>query len=118
MTLEDVTPPTLASSIAVETSERFNNDCDLTLKEILGVGGEGYVQMAVQESLNRHVAVKRILGDWSHPKKIDHLISEARLAGALEHPNIIPIHMLAQTSEGEVLLLMKRVEGTYPNFNL
>jgi eukaryotic-like serine/threonine-protein kinase len=111
MTLEHMTPPILASPSVTEPTESLNNDCDLTLKEILGVGGEGYVQMAVQESLNRHIAVKRILGDWSHSKKIKNLISEARLAGALEHPNIIPIHMLAQTSEGEVLLLMKRVEG-------
>ena len=84
---------------------------DLSLKEILGVGGSGYVQLGIQHVLKRDVAVKRISGNWRHSKKAEELISEARLAGSLEHPNIIPIHLLAQHQDGEPLIIMKRVEG-------
>ena len=99
--------------------ENFKGDqYDIIFKGLLGIGGEGYVQLGVQNSLHRHVAIKRISGNWRSSQQVNHLISEARLTGSLEHPNIIPIHMLAQTTEGEPLILMKRVEGQSWSKNL
>ena len=84
---------------------------DLIIDETIGLGGAGYVQKGIQSSLGREVAIKRIKGEWNNEKQMLRLIQEAQLAGRLEHPNIIPIHLLAQTQEGEPLLIMKKVEG-------
>ena len=86
-------------------------DTDLSFGKVLGVGGSGYVQLAWQHALEREVAVKRISGDWKTSTKIHSLIKEARLTGSLEHPNIIPIHLLGQGEDGEPLIVMKKVEG-------
>ncbi|MCA9573515.1 MAG: serine/threonine protein kinase, partial [Myxococcales bacterium] len=39
------------------------------------------------------------------------LLREARVTGALEHPNIVPVHALLTSEEGAPLMVMKRVEG-------
>ena len=100
--------PSRSDSILCKPSPRGP---DLSLGEVLGTGGLGYVQVGRQHALKRDVAVKRISGDWRISHKAESLISEARLAGSLEHPNIIPIHLLAQSETGEPLIVMKRVEG-------
>jgi eukaryotic-like serine/threonine-protein kinase len=84
--------------------------CPLIIDGLLGIGGEGFVQLASQTSLNRAVAVKRVI-NRTRPGLTQRLIAEAKLTGSLEHPNIIPIHALVKTSEGEPLIIMKRVEG-------
>lgn len=83
----------------------------LVLGGMLGKGGAGFVQVAWQTSLERDVAVKRIRQRPPGKVLVDALIHEARLSGALEHPNIIPVHDLGRAANGEPLLVMKRVEG-------
>lgn len=84
---------------------------DLELMGDLGEGGMGRVELAHQRSLHREVAVKRIKPERLSPKTLAALLQEARVTGALEHPNIIPVHALGRDAVGRPLMVMKRVEG-------
>lgn len=86
---------------------------DLSLGAKIGDGGMGVVHVARQRALERDVAVKIVRAGRARERDeamID-LVREARVAGALEHPNIVPVHALARSETGEVLLIMKRIEG-------
>lgn len=71
----------------------------------------GRVLLARQHSLSRDVAVKTL----HDPNIIEHreiLLREAKITGGLEHPGIIPVHLLGVDSQGVPVLVMKRIEGT------
>ena len=85
----------------------------------IGEGGMGTVWEARQRSLERDVAVKGIKRELDGPIGRAQLLREARVTGALEHPNIIPVHALVRgttsagaAQDGAPLMVMKRVEGT------
>jgi eukaryotic-like serine/threonine-protein kinase len=85
---------------------------EFELLTLLGEGGMGQVFLAKQRSLDRQVAVKTI-----KPSRVSDvtqlaMLHEAKLTGALEHPNIIPLHLLSRDPEGSPMMVMKRVEGT------
>src|SRR5690606_9323171 len=80
----------------------------------LGRGGMGLVHLAEQRALRRPVAIKRLQPFAPQAKRSAHslaLITEAQITGALEHPNIIPVHSLGRDHDGQPVLVMKRVEG-------
>lgn len=85
---------------------------DLELGRTLGQGGMGTVYLAQQLSLGREVAVKRLNGAKATPSSARKLLQEAWITGLLEHPNIVPIHVLGQDEHGLPMLVMKRIEGT------
>ncbi|MSQ83980.1 MAG: serine/threonine protein kinase [Myxococcales bacterium] len=86
---------------------------DLQVGAELGSGGMGLVLSATQLSLGRDVAIKTIKPDVADMSAASsELVREARIAGRLEHPNILPIYSLGQDSNGLPVLVMKRVEGT------
>ena len=85
---------------------------DLTLRALIGEGGMGAVYLAHQRSLGREVAVKCLRAEVRHPRAIEALLREAKIGGALEHPNIVPVHALGQDEQGGPVLVMKRIEGT------
>ena len=62
----------------------------------IGRGGMAVVYRAVQESLNRTVALKELdLSRFrSEPSVLERFRLEARSAAALEHPNIITVYDL------------------------
>ncbi len=63
------------------------------LVEEIGRGGMGVVYRAVDMELRREVALKTVLlGDKVRPEAIERLLREARTAGSLAHPGIVPIH--------------------------
>jgi len=84
---------------------------DFVLTTRLGEGGMGLVWLARQTSLDRDVAIKELRGEISSPATSRALLIEARATGALEHPNIVPVHALGVDERGSPLLVMKRVEG-------
>ena len=56
-------------------------------------GGMGVVYEAVQESLDRHVALKVLPRNRNlSPAQIERFQLEARSAGRLHHGNIVPVH--------------------------
>ena len=81
----------------------------------LGRGGMGVVELATQRSLDREVAIKRVITD--SPRASDALVREARLTGGLEHPNIVPVHGVLSDERGPAVV-MKRISGVGWNARL
>ena len=77
----------------------------------LGRGGMGVVHRALQASLRREIAVKRLREDRIRPAEQAAFVAEGRLTSFLDHPNIVPIHDLSSDDEGAPLLAMKLVRG-------
>ena len=84
-------------------------DAELELRERLGEGGMGVVERAWQRSIGRDVAIK--LARDAKDSTRTTMVREARIAGSLEHPNIVPIHALGQDEHGQAVIVMKRVSG-------
>lgn len=82
---------------------------EFELGETLGEGGMGQVVSARQKTLQRSVAIKFLKAEGGDATV---LLREAIATGRLEHPNIVPVHVLAKTTEGVPFFTMKRVEGT------
>lgn len=82
------------------------------LGRILAKGGMGAILSARDNSIQRTVAVKVILtGAEASDEHVHRLITEARITGQLEHPNIVPLHELGVTADGVVYYTMRLVEG-------
>ncbi len=92
----------------VKLSVTPGDSADFELAETLGQGGMGQVVSATQRALLRPVALKFSRDDAGRQA----LLREAIATGRLEHPNIVPVHLLASTDEGVPFFAMKRVEGT------
>lgn len=77
----------------------------------LGQGGMSTVYLAVQERLNRHVALKVVphwLGGGERARQRLH--SEARALAQLAHPNIVAVHDIVQ--QGDLLAIaMDWIDG-------
>lgn len=84
---------------------------DFELVEAIAEGGTAVVHRAMQRSVGRDVAVKILRGDRRSDRMRAQLLREARIAGELEHPNVIPVHAVGTDADGEPALVMKRVEG-------
>lgn len=90
------------------------------LLELVGEGGFGEVWEAIQMSLGRIVAVKRmsdkliaeLAKDPGEMAKVEEDFQrEALTTALLEHPNIVPVHDLGLDEDGRPLLAMKMVRG-------
>ena len=77
----------------------------------IGKGGMGLVRLAEQRSLGREVAVKGLRPDRVTEAAAAALLSEAWIAGAVEHPNVIPVHDMGIDEAGHPIVIMKRVRG-------
>ena len=84
---------------------------DYELVEEIGRGGMGVVYRARQRSLDREVAVKRmVFGPGSNPELVKRFRAEAVAAAALQHPNIVAIHEVG-VHEGQHFFVMDYVQG-------
>lgn len=83
----------------------------LKLEGTIGQGGMGVVQIAVQTSVGRRVAVKKLRPEFKTREATLKLLREAWVIGSLEHPNILPIHDVRLDEEGEPQIVLKRIEG-------
>jgi serine/threonine-protein kinase len=80
---------------------------ELRTGKTIGAGGMGVVHEAEQVALGRIVAVKTL--KHADDAAAQDLLREAWVTGALEHPNVVPIHHLEMGDAP--LLVMKRVDG-------
>ena len=78
---------------------------------VLGQGGMGRVYSAWDAEIGRNVAVKVLLPTASTREDLSRFLLEARLTGQLEHPGIVPVYDVGTTEDGQIYLVMKRVEG-------
>ena len=77
----------------------------------IGEGGMGVVYEALDRSLNRKVAVKKMRDDLKRDSAdYDHFLKEAKTVAALHHPHIVDIHSIV-TQGGETYLVFEFVEG-------
>ncbi|MBM4343140.1 MAG: protein kinase [Deltaproteobacteria bacterium] len=81
------------------------------IREVLGQGGMGVVFRAHQGSLDRDIALKTLKAESAQQGGRERFVAEARVTGALDHPNIVPVHELGRSEDGEVFLAMKLVRG-------
>src|SRR5687768_7581669 len=78
---------------------------------VVGRGGMGVVYRARQLDLDRDVAVKVIAPELVEDPQIrKRFLKEVRAAGAVEHPNVVPVHG-AGDAEGRAYLVMRYITG-------
>ncbi|MBI1325155.1 protein kinase [bacterium] len=84
---------------------------DFRIEAQLGQGGMGTVYRGRQLSLDRPVALKFLKsGPGSDPKSIARFEAEARVAAALNHPNVVGIYTLGNC-DGLPFIAMELVPG-------
>jgi eukaryotic-like serine/threonine-protein kinase len=77
----------------------------------IGAGGMGEVHRARHLKLRRDVAIKVLPAEFAaDPRRLARFEREARTASALNHPNIVTIHDVAEY-EGTTYIAMELVEG-------
>ena len=83
-----------------------------TIQRRIGAGGEGAVFLAYDGTLSRWVAIKRIHSSLSQGQSTlaAAAISEATHLASLQHPNIITVHDIINSSD-ETLVVMEYMPG-------
>ena len=82
------------------------------IETLAGKGGMGVVYRATQLSLGRPVAVKLIADDRAADAAFrERFERESRMAAAIDHPNVIPVHAAGE-EDGRLYLVMRYVHGT------
>ncbi len=77
----------------------------------IGQGGMGTVYLANQVSLNREVALKLMSPQIAtNPDAVERFLREARVAAAVNHPNVISIIDVGH-AEGQVYMALELVTG-------
>ena len=81
------------------------------LEAVIGRGGMGVVYRARQLDLDRDVAVKVIAPELVEDEQTrTRFLTEARAAGAVEHPNVVPVHGVG-IADDRAYLVMRYVAG-------
>ena len=79
---------------------------------LLGEGGMGRVEHALDADLMRHVAVKRLRPNLAgDAAMVRQFLWEARVSAYLDHPNIAPVHDVGLAEGRELFFTMARVQG-------
>ncbi len=95
-----------------QLTEMRAEEIDYRIVGKLGSGGTGVVYQAHQRALDREVAIK-VLRDELATNEVsrERFLTEARVIGGLDHPNVIALHEVCVDSNGFLFYSMKRVEG-------
>ena len=108
-TLEEASRTSTGSFAPVPTGARIGR---FELRGELGRGGMGRVLEAWDPELRREVAVKLVLdGGNVSRSRLSRFVSEARITSQMEHPNIVPVHDMGVTPDGQIYFVMKKVSG-------
>jgi serine/threonine protein kinase len=78
--------------------------------EKLGEGGMGVVYAALDDRLDRRIAIKTIRATNDEGLR-DRFWREARAAASVSHPNVCPIYEVGETDDGTLFLAMELLEG-------
>ena len=75
-------------------------------------GGRSTVHRIFDKTLLRYSAMKRLATELKpYPTERQRFIEEAQIAAQLDHPNVVPVHELSITDDGDLYFTMKLVEG-------
>ncbi|MFT5458241.1 MAG: hypothetical protein ACI9K2_004746, partial [Myxococcota bacterium] len=77
---------------------------------LVGEGGMGRVVLAWDTALQRPVALKQLAAQGASGMD-RRFLREARLAGRLDHPSIVPVHHLGTGDDGRPFYVMQHVRG-------
>jgi tetratricopeptide (TPR) repeat protein len=77
----------------------------------LGAGAMGEVQLAIDEDLDRPIAIKFVHGHLASPSFTSRLRTEARALARLAHPNVVHVYEVGEHDD-QVYLAMEYIEGT------
>ncbi|MFO0873924.1 MAG: serine/threonine-protein kinase [Phycisphaerales bacterium] len=73
---------------------------------VLGAGGMGTVFEAIDDRLDRRVALKAIRAEWRFDELVKaRFLREARILSSLEHPNICRLYDYLEVDQGAFLVL-------------
>jgi len=83
------------------------------LKDLIGEGGMGGVFRAVDQTLQRNVAVKLLFSgdERDREQRVSRFLREARIAAAVHHKNIVNIIDFGSTDGGRPFMVMEYLEG-------
>src|SRR5262245_32829926 len=82
------------------------------LGKLLGKGGMGEVYVAVDPSLRRRVAFKRLLSEHhANPNLSARFLTEVQVTAQLDHPNVVPVNGFELAEDGTLGYSMKLVRG-------
>lgn len=100
-----------AASQAPANPESLKRLGDFELGKIIGRGGMGIVYEATQEGLDRRVAVKLLpLSSTLDSIQVARFKNEARAAGLLSHPHIVPVYSIG-SDQGLYYYVMQLIDG-------
>jgi hypothetical protein len=103
-------PPPSAASAEFE-AVRAALEADYEVLEELGRGGMAVVYRARERELDREVAIKVLPSAMTFDTGfVERFQREARTAGALEHPNIVPIYRVGRSGH-VIYFVMKLLRG-------
>jgi serine/threonine protein kinase len=101
---EQVQCPLCDMTIRVRT--QFNN---FTLVDVLGSGGMGAVYRALDQTLNRYVALKVVRKEFSKdPTHLAQFEKEAQITASVNHPHVVKVYSYGQDS-GSFYIAMELV---------
>lgn len=108
--VDDISNMATIKTVSSEEFTRTNivNNHYEVLSEIAR-GGMGVVFKGCQSSLQREIAIKKIIND--NEVNRSKFLCESIVTAHLDHPNIVPVHELAENEDGEAFLAMKLVAG-------
>ena len=81
------------------------------IEALIGQGSTGSVYSAEEVALKRRVALKVLPPELARDERFrERFLRESRMAAALEHPHIVPIHAVGE-ADGVLFLAMRYVGG-------
>ena len=105
-----VSSPTAMSPAAADESMIGRHLGHFKILGALGHGGMGSVYRALDESLQRFVALKVIRSSAASADDIDRLMQEARAQARVNHPHVVHIYFVSPHEE-DAFLAMELVNG-------
>lgn len=89
----------------LDTTSHTMNIPGYQIKEKIADGGMASVYLAIQESVDRTVALKLLSKDCADQSFGDRFVREARIASKLVHPNIVTIFDAGSTDEYQYIAM-------------